>query len=88
MSAVTRVDAEGFKFCDLEFPRGVEEDVLLIEGMIMANGERLYSVFDGPWHARQKDADNRCIGSIGHEFLTLEHRQIAAHNTERLQCKG
>jgi hypothetical protein len=84
MSAVTKTDGEGFQFVDIQTPRGVEKDVLLLEGMLMSNGERLYSMFDSVELARHPMADERCFGTIGGEVLTEELRAIAAKNSELL----
>lgn len=79
-----RVDDEGFVFCNLLFPGGMQNDVLIIEGMVTARGEQLYGVFASVWHARQPDADDRCIGTVGGEFLTEAQREIAASNSALL----
>jgi hypothetical protein len=84
MTNVTKTDAEGFQYVDLQTPRGVEKEVLLLEGMVMDNGERLYSMFDSVELARHPEADDRCFGTIGGEVLTEELRAIAAKNSELL----
>ncbi len=79
-----RVDEEGFTFCDLMFPGGLQDDVLIIEGMTTSRGEQLYGIFADVWHARQPNADDRCIGTVGGEFLTETQREFAAKNTDLL----
>ncbi len=79
-----RVDDEGFTFCNLLFPGGLQDDVLITEGMVTARGEQLYGVFADVWHARQPDADDRCIGTVGGEFLTKAQREFAERNSALL----
>ena len=79
-----RVDDEGFVFCNLLFPGGMQNDVLLIEGMVDVTVDQIYGVFDSPWHARQSDADDRCLGIVSGFFLTEKQREIAASNSEIL----
>ena len=79
-----RVDDEGFVFCNLLFPGGLQEDVLIVEGMVTARGEQLYGVFASVWHARKPDADDRCIGTVGGEFLTKAQREFAERNSALL----
>jgi hypothetical protein len=79
-----RVDDEGFTFCNLLFPGGLQDDVLIVEGMVTARGEQLYGVFASVWHARQLDADDRCIGTVGGEFLTKAQREFAERNSALL----
>jgi hypothetical protein len=79
-----RVDDEGFVFTNLLFPGGLQDDVLITEGMVTARGEQLYGVFASVWHARQPDADDRCIGTVGGEFLTKAQRDFAERNSALL----
>lgn len=83
-SQKVRVDDEGFVFCNLLFPGGLQDDVLIIEGMVTNRGEQLYGVFASVWHARQTDADDRCIGTVGGEFLTEAQRKFAERNSALL----
>lgn len=74
-------DSEGFQFCDLQMPSEVLEQVLLTEGMVDVTVDQIYGVFDSVWHARQPDADDRCLGIISGFFLTEKQREIAASNS-------
>ena len=77
-------DSEGFQLCDLQMPNEVLEQVFLTEGMVDVAVDRIYGVFDSVWHARQSDADDRCLGIVSGFFLTEKQREIAASNSALL----
>jgi hypothetical protein len=79
---------DGFEYCDLPLPIGVETEVLLTAGGIdiddIVGCGTIYGVFDSAWHARQADADERTIATLGASALPQELRDLAARNSARL----
>jgi hypothetical protein len=49
--------------------------------MVDVTVDQIYGVFDSVWHARQSDADDRCLGIVSGFFLTEKQREIAASNS-------
>jgi hypothetical protein len=77
---------EGFEYCDLPLPTGVEDSVLLTEGTIVSEGRifRKYGVFDSAWLASQPNADECTLHILGASSLPQVLRDVAARNSERL----
>jgi hypothetical protein len=77
---------EGFEYCDLPLPSGVEDNVLLTEGTIVSEGRifRKYGVFDSAWLASQPNAYECTLHILGASSLPQVLRDVAARNSERL----
>jgi hypothetical protein len=75
---------EGFEYCDLPLPSGVEDNVLLTEGAIVSGAGRIYGVFDSAWLASQPNADECTLHILGASSLPQVLRDVAARNSERL----
>lgn len=84
MSDFNIVIKDGFEYCDLPLPTGIEKEVLLTEGAHVVGCGTIYGVFDSAWHARQADADERTIATLGASALPQELRDLAARNSARL----
>jgi hypothetical protein len=75
---------EGFEYCDLPLPTGVEDNVLLTEGAVVSGSGRIYGVFDSAWLASQPNADECTLHVLGASSLPQVLRDVAARNSERL----
>jgi hypothetical protein len=75
---------EGFEYCDLPLPAGVEDNVLLTEGAIVSGSGRIYGVFDSARLACQPNADECTLHILGASSLPQVLRDVAARNSERL----
>ena len=78
------VTKDGFEFCDLPLPTGVEKDVLITEGAYVVGVGKIYGVFDSIADANATDADDRIVCILGEDALTRELRELAARNSARL----
>ena len=84
MSNFNITTKDGFEYCDLPLPSGIEKDVLLTEGGVVLGSGRVYGVFDSVDDARSEDADALAICTLGEDSLPQELRDLAARNSERL----
>lgn len=82
MSDFNIVTKDGFEYCDLPLPSGIEKDVLLTEGGCVSGAGKIYGVFDSPDEARK--GDEYVYITLGQEALPQELRDLAARNSARL----
>ena len=58
------------------------KDVFPVKGMVSAQGQQLYGVFQSAGDARSLYADERAIAIVGSEALTEAQRAIAQKNAD------
>lgn len=69
----------GCELCDLQFPGGLFDEVLLVEV-----SDELFKVWSSEWHAAQKDRESRVLAVLRGEMLTEDQRLIGRRNADFL----
>lgn len=71
--------SEGCELCDLQFPGGLFDGVLLVN----VSGD-WFSVWSSEWHAAQADREDRVLAKVRGEMLSEDQRLIGHRNAELL----
>lgn len=70
----------GCELCDLQFPSGSFDSVLIVYDRKSGR----YKVWSSEWHATQKDSESRVLASLLPEMLTDDQRIIGQCNVQLL----